>query len=222
MKARHILATLLAGLSLSSGVVAQAATYTLDFSGDICGASGDQACSNYAEIGQSYGDVAGLIDVGYVSRNVSTGSVYEPYLKYWESGYSDLESNAWGGAGASTQYAEITFAPAAGHVVTLLGFSFGDYGNRNNGSSVAILDAVTQAVLWDGGAFDPDLTALSFDLNVSSTNGLILRWGPDTYDTGIDNIKFAVTAVPEPESLALAFAGLMVAGMAARRQRRQG
>lgn len=217
MKARHTLSMALTALTLGT---ANAATYTLDFSGNICGTSGDQACSNYAEIGQNYGDVAGVVDVSHASRNVGTNTVAEPSLKFWESNYSDLEGVAWGGNGSS-QYAEVTFAPAPGQIVTLLSFAFGDYQDRTSGSSAYILDASTQAVLWESGFFNPGTTALSFSPSVSSANGLILRWGPDSYDVGIDNVQFAVTAVPEPESLALATAGLLVAGLAARRQRRQ-
>jgi hypothetical protein len=221
MKARHVLSAALGALGMGFGV-AQAATYTLDFSGDICGASGTAACANYDRIGQSYGDVAGVVDVSHASYNVSTGVAYESFLKYWSTGYSNLQGNAWGGANQSGYYAEIVFAPAAGQVVTLLGFDFGDYQNRNYGSAVSILDASTQAVLWNGGSFNPGTSALTFSPNVSSANGLILRWGPDAYDVGIDNIQFSVTAVPEPESLALAAAGLLIAGLSARRQRRQG
>ena len=219
MKLRHTLSMALTAMTMTFGTV-HAATYTLDFSGDICGASGDQTCSNYAEIGQNYGDVVGVVNVSHVSRNVGTDTVAEPYLKYWESNYSDLDSIAWGGNG-SGQYAEIAFAPATGQIVTLLNLSFGDYQDRTSGSSAYILDASTQAVLWDSGSFNPGTTALSFSPSVSSANGLILRWGPDSYDVGIDNIQFSVTAVPEPDSLALVGSGLLVAGLAARRLRRQ-
>lgn len=220
MKIKHTLSMALAALGMTFGA-AQAATYTLDFSGDICG-NGSQACGNGSLIAQSHGDVAGTVDVSHASYNVSNGSLYANALSYWSGGYSDLTGVAWSGGGGGTQYAEITFTPGAGQLVTLQGFDFGDYANRNDGSSVSIRDAVTQAVLWNGGSFDPGLTATSFNLNVSSANGLILRWGPDVYNVGIDNIRFAVTAVPEPEGIALAAAGLLVAGLAARRQRRQG
>ena len=221
MKARHVLSVALSALGMGFGV-AQAATYTLDFSGNICGASGDQACGNNSIIGPSYGSLDGTLDVSYKSIVASTNQVALDALYYWEASYSDLTGVAWAGNSAGSHYVEITFAPLAGQNVTLLGFDFGDYANRNTGSSVAILDASTREVLWNGGGFDPGPTASSFSLNVSSANGLILQWGADVYNVGIDNIRYSVTAVPEPESLALAAAGLLVAGLAARRQRRQG
>lgn len=221
MKARHFLPAAVLALGMSFGA-AQAATYTLDFSGNICGASGNLACANNSIIASNYGSLTGVLDVGYKTISTATGQVDRDHLFYWESGYSDLIGAAWAGTGRDSHYVEITFAPAAGQTVTLESVDFGDYLNNNTGSSVVVLDAVTREELWDGHGFDSGPTASHLIAGVSSANGLILQWRADTYYVGIDNIRYSVTAVPEPESLALAAAGLLVAGLAARRQRRHG
>ncbi len=55
---------------------------------------------------------------------------------------------------------------------------------------------------------------------VSSANGLVLRFGPDSFNTGIDNISLTVTAVPEPGTWALFAAGLALVGGLSRRRSR--
>lgn len=190
---------------------------TLDFSGSICGVAGDEACSNYSRIGQNYGDVAGLLDVSHRSIQLSDNTTYEDYLKYWSTGYSDLTGVAWGGANATGYASEITFAASAGQQVTIASLDFGDYADRNYGSSVQILDGVGN-VLWDGGAFNPGVTATHFTPAVSGET-LVLRWGPDGYDVGVDNIQINVSAVPEPQTYALMAAGLLAVGAIARRRR---
>ena len=190
----------------------------LDFSGSICGSAGNLACGNYSEIGQNYGDVAGSLDVSHRSALSSNGATYETYLKYWSSGYSDLTGVAWGGGSASSYFSEMTFTPGAGKQVTLNSFDFGDYLNRSYGSSVRILDAATQQVLWEVPSFDAGTTATTFAPAISSASGLILRWGPDGFDTGIDNISVSVSAVPEPGTWALMLGGAALLSARARRR----
>ena len=201
---------------------AHALNVTLDFSGNICGAAGNLACSNYNEIGANYGDQAGALDVSYRSGRTSDGSTYEPFMKFWDNGYSGLQNVAWGGADSASYFSEITFTPLAGQQVTLNSFDFGDYLDRNRGSSVAVYD-LSNVLLWNGGAFDPGLTPTGFSPAISSSSGLVLRFGPDGYDVGIDNINLTVSAaalVPEPETYALMLAGLVALGAAARRRQR--
>ncbi|MET0207932.1 MAG: PEP-CTERM sorting domain-containing protein [Burkholderiaceae bacterium] len=216
--------TALAAIAIVAALpAAQAADVTLDFSGNICGAAGNLACANYSEIGQNYGDIADVLDVSHRSVVAATGATHESFLKFWAANYSDLDGVAWGGADQTGYYSEMTFTAGAGQQVTLNGFDFGDYADRNYGSNASIFD-LGGALLWSSGSFNPGVTSTHFAPSITSTSGLVLRWGPDGYDVGIDNIQLtvgnAVTApVPEPETYALMLAGLVAIGAYARRRR---
>jgi hypothetical protein len=212
---RAAIASILSGLLCGPAL---AMTGVLDFSGNICGEDTDQACSNYARIGQGYGDIAGQLDVSHRSFIAVSGDTYQPYLKFWDAGYSDLRGVAWGGANPSGYGSEISFAPGPGLRVTLDSFDFGDYSDRSYGSQATVHDLLTGDLLWDSGSFDPGPQALGFAPAVGSAGGLILRWGPDGYDVGIDNIQFTLAPVPEPATSLLWAAGLGVMGLLARRR----
>ncbi len=213
-------AALVAAFSLGAGTVQ---AYTLTFDGNICGPGGDSACGNFSQIGSNYGDVASVVDVGYRSALTSNGATHESFLKYWDV-YSNLNSIAWGGSATTGYFSEITFtANNANDTVTLQSFDFGSYQNANRGSQVSIHD-LSGSLLWNGGSFNVAATALNFSPSISNVGGLLLRWGADGYDVGIDNVNYAVssvTAVPEPETYAMMLAGLGLLGFAARRRKQK-
>jgi hypothetical protein len=220
----HRIPTLLATLGLTALLAAAPAAAAtgvlLDFSGNICGNDGNQVCTSGLVIGQNYGDIAGVLDVSHRTLLASTGEMSAPSLNFWAEGYSGLVDVAWGGLNASQYSAEFTFTPGSGHIVTLNSMDFGDYLNRNDGSSAVVLDLLTGATLWSSVAFDAGLTPISFRPGVSSANGLVLRFGPDSFNTGIDNISLTVTAVPEPGVWALFAAGLALVGALSRQRSR--
>jgi hypothetical protein len=217
----------LLGLALAAGAApAHGAVTTLDFSGDICGTAGNGACNANMALGQSYGDSA-QIDVSYRSVNATSGVVYEGFLKYWTGGYGDLNGVVWGGDGRT--FSEIAFTPTAGFEVSLLSFDFATYQNRWNdvpikilsGDGVEIFDS-TLATDW------PTHNSLALNSDYFAS-GIILRWGPNGYDVGLDNIRFDVRAidngggvspVPEPATWAMMIAGFGLAGGAIRARRR--
>ena len=213
----------LAGIAVSAlAAPAFGAVTTLDFSGNICGLAGGDACSNYGVVGQSYGDSAEA-DVSYRSVVKQTGVVFQNHLQFWNAGYGNLAGVVWGGNGAT--FSEIAITPTAGYEVSLLSFDFATYLGRFasvplqvfSGGGVMLLDATLPTDYP---------THNSLTLNTAYFgDGIILRWGPNGYDVGLDNLRFDVraveaTAVPEPASWALMIAGFGLAGAAIRSRRK--
>ena len=215
----------LLGLALAAAAApAQGAVTTLDFSGNICGASGNGACSANSSLGQSYGDSA-QIDVAYRSVNATTNVVYEGFLKYWTGGYGDLNGVVWGGDGRT--FSEIAFTPTAGYEVSLLSFDFATYQGRHDSVPIKILSGDGATTIFDSTLTTDWPTHNSLAVNSAYfADGIILRWGPNGYDVGLDNIRFDVraidsgSAVPEPATWAMMIAGFGLAGGAIRTRRR--
>jgi hypothetical protein len=198
-----------------------AATTTLTFDGNICGVAGNQVCTSGSQIGQNYGDSA-QANVSYRSINTSTNATDEAFLKLWTSGYGDLNNVVWGGQNAAGYRSEITLTPKAGFEIALLGFDAACYQNRAScrtlnykvSSGSTVIDAASVSTNSPGHR--------SVALIGDYVRGpIVLSWGPDGYDVGLDNIAFdvrAVAGVPEPASWAMMLGGLGLMGAAARRR----
>lgn len=197
---------------------------TLDFTGNICGAAGNQACGDGSQIGQNYGDRAG-VDVSYRSALNTTGVTAEPFLKFWNGNYGDLQGVVWGGSEATATYSEITFTALAGFEVALTGFDAACYLNRASCQSFPFsVSEIGGGVVASGTNTPPSGQHVTQSLELGySTTGYVLRWGPDGYDGGLDNITFDVravtSAVPEPASWAMLMTGFGLVGGSLRRRR---
>jgi hypothetical protein len=212
-----------AALLLVGAQGAAAATYTLDFSGLIC--NGGMACMNGQEIDQTYGDVAGVVDVTY-DRNGAAGR--QPAF-YWSAPYETLMHVAYGDVGQSLL---IFFTAAPGKEVTINGFDIAPYADRNAGTTVRVIDEANATV-----DFEQDFTTVSTQGVTSfakpATPGawtstiMGIALGPDIYNVGIDNISFTVSEpngggvnpIPLPAAAWLLLGGLGALGAAARRRR---
>lgn len=211
-------------LGIAAATPAAAVTTTLDFSGNICGVAGNQACGNSSQIGQTYGDGTG-VDVIYRGFNANTGVTTEAFLKYWGGGYGDLQHVAWTGSDSANFTAEITFSALAGYELTVLGFDAGCYLNRTSCQNFPFsISEVGGGLAASGSATPAEGSHDSFTFNLGySSSGYILRWGPDAYDGGLTNIAFDVRAtgmggVPEPSAWALLILGFGLVGGAMRRR----
>lgn len=212
---------LVGSLGLAAATPAAAITTTLDFAGNICGVAGNQACGNGSQIGQNYGDGTG-VDVSYRSYLQSNGTTSEAYLKHWASGYGDLQNVVWGGFDPTNYGAEIRFMPLAGYELRLLGFDAGCYLNRASCRSFNF--AISGGHSANGTATPAANSHDSFAFNFNYTaSTVILRWGPDAFDGGLDNIAFdvrriAVGGIPEPTTWALLIMGFGFVGGAMRKR----
>jgi hypothetical protein len=208
----HLAAAAVAMTSLSIGSSASAAVLTFD--GAICG--GATSCSNGETIDQSYGDSA-LIDVMY-DRNQST-AVLNNFL-YWADAYSGLTNIGYADSGA---IGSIFLRPLLGSLVTLNSFNLGAWPNFDRPSQVTILDGLGTTLFSSGPITVLGATPSLFSGSYASLNGIEIRFGPDAFNVGIDNIDFTVAngpaAVPEPASWALMIAGFGLVGSAMRRRK---
>lgn len=167
------------------------------------------ACANGLAINQATGDIAGELDVVYTNRvgpgNAAPFSTNLSGIRWFNTGYGDLAGVAWGRGDDGV--AEIALLPAPGYQVTLTGFDLGSFS----------ADVNTQYTVYDGNytplassgplSLDAFGTAgrirYSYAFDLTSANGLIVQWGPDSSSVALDNLAFGVTAVPAPGSLAL-------------------
>ena len=195
--------------ALGLGTSANAATLT--FEGLICDTPGN-SCANFDSILQSYGDVAGQLDVQYDSDINNPG--VSPF-RYWADNYSGLFDVAFGEVGSTV---EIYLQPLSGYQITLLGFDIGSWPNADASSQVTVLGG-------DGSVISSTFAAIlgaaptHFAPGSTRTDGFRIQFGPDAFDIGIDNIKFEITAVPEPSTWAMMILGFGAAGSMIRRRR---
>ncbi len=217
-----MLSTAVLAATFALAATPAAAATTLTFS-NACGG----LCADGDNISQSYGDIAGLLNLSYrsVASNGSTTSVGT--VRSWTTGYGDLTDVIWGAEGGTLEIAFSLLAP--NKLITLNSVNYAAWGG----------DAVqTQLALYSfgnvGGFYLPlmpsgSLTApgeghATWAPNFSSASGFILHFGPDGYFGGIDNLTFTISDinvagdVPEPTTWLSMILGFGLIGSAARRR----
>lgn len=204
------------GMVLALGLAAGAAqSATLTFDGNICSGA---SCSNGNSIDQTYGDIAGQIDVEY-DANRSTAALDDLY--FWTTGYETLTNVAYGTSGAGGL--SIVINALAGFNVALSSFDIAPYINRSRNTLVQIIDLATNTLLVDD-VYTPLSTAgvTSYNAGWASTVGLQINLGPDAWDVAIDNVVYSATTaspVPLPAALPLFLVALGGLGVASRRRK---
>jgi PEP-CTERM motif-containing protein len=205
----------------------QAQSFQLDF-GDgplpptICSSNADGSglmmlCGDGARINQSYGDVAGVLDVSYSDRNATTPTS----LNWWASNYNDLYGVLWVGSGDANSHARVELKPLGGETINLTHFDLGAWFNATLPTTVDVYEIGSTASLFNfsGPVGSGASTHASFNMNLSSSNGFWIEWRNSAYNVGIDNIDFAISVIPEPGTYAMLMAGLALLGFVARRRR---
>ena len=214
-------AAMLLGLAATASPAA-AATTVLRFGDATC--DGGKACFDGAAIDANYGDGAG-VDVGYRSVSTATNNTYQSYLKHWRAGYGDLSGVVYGGSTMTGERSEILLKALPGYQLSLLSFDFGTYLRNSATVPISITTLGGQSIFGDRLSTTPGLHS---NLAVNSdyfSDGILISWGPDGYNVGLDNIAFdarriATGAVPEPATWAMLICGFGGVGSILRRRRR--
>jgi hypothetical protein len=216
MNKRRI-AGLVFGSALGLLVAHSAKADLLTFEGNICGG----ACSNFAYVDQSYGDVSGQLDVQY-NTNAALPALWgttDGRVQWWADAYSTLTSVMFGTAGTAVG---VFLKPLSGYQVTLNGFDLGMWPNATHESQVTITDGLSNTLLSTGFQNFPGDVPTHFAGPYTSSSGIYILFGPDGYNGGIDNIDFtvsAVSAVPEPSTWAMMILGFAGVGFVAYRRK---
>jgi len=193
---------------------AQAALLTFD--GNICAGS---PCAPGWLIDANYGSTA-EVTVSYADRQAAGNSaLISSQLLFWTTDYNNLINVAYG-----TNVAEIRLTPDALHSVTLNSFDLGAWPNTTRNTQYTIYDGL-YTTLFSSGAIvvGTGNVASSFAPNITSGNGIIIQFGPDAFNVGIDNINFTANLlnpnqIPEPATLLLLGTALLAAAAARKRQ----
>jgi hypothetical protein len=195
-------------LSFTQGEKARAAV--IDF--DQAQACGGSPCDNFANnsISQSYGDIASVVDISYLSA--ASG------LNWWGVGYTPLVGVAYGQTNTS-----ITIAALNGQSVTLNGFDMAAFVTDVGLATVVTIDDLLGNNLAVSSTTVGHPTHFGF--NVTSSNGIRISWqGTNNLNVAIDNIDYTLTnvgPVPEPSTWAMMLLGFAGVGFVAYRRARK-
>lgn len=208
MKRGWLAAVTLAALSsLLPAVSARASV--IDF--DQALACGGASCDNFSNniISQSYGDVAGVVDLSYSS---AAGG-----LNWWGNGYLPLVGVAYGQSSTS-----ITITPLNGQAVTLNGFDMAAFGTDTGLSTLVTIEDLSGNNLAVSSTTVTHPTTFAF--NVTGANGIRISWNSENnLNVAIDNIDYSLVSVapiPEPATWAMMLLGFAGTGLMAYRRSR--
>lgn len=207
----------LVGLSMLAPLAAQATvlTFTSTFGTGGLGAYGDRV-STSPQGGTTYGEGDGWTP-NVVLDFVTLSNAGPATL--WNSGYASLSGAL--GHGSFNVPSRIDFKPDAGYVVTLRGFDIATWSSGSYQTNIRIWD--------DSTSFDSPLFSFNQSLSPNivyrplatpiAGTGTLRLYVSNLGSTGLDNVHFIQSAVPEPASLAMMSLGVAGLLLATRRRR---
>lgn len=207
-------------------LVANAASATtLTFGSNACAVS----CTNGAAISQSYGDLAGILDISYrtVTAPGSTTATADP-VSYWGAGFGDLTTGVWGSNNDLSGTVEVVFKlidPT--RKITFNSVEFAGFAGTPEATKLALYSLAGSgagALLTSlPSATAPGTGHLTWAPSIQQTGGIVFHIGPSGYNTGFTNLTYTLeplAAVPEPATWGMLVVGFAAAGFAMRRRAR--
>jgi hypothetical protein len=168
-------------------------------------------------ISQTYGDVAGLVDVTY-SYFASGSSTSNTTLQTYGGGYDDLVYVAWYGSSGGGDRAQVSLASVNGSQVTLDSFDLGVWsGGRGSPETVTVYEIGQATPVFTQQFSENNNLHHSFSIGLQSTSGFVIEWSSPWW-VAIDNISSSAAPIPEPGTWALMLAGMLAVGAAVRRR----
>lgn len=221
MRARSI-----AGAALFMFVMAllpcAAMARVLNFSGPgVCtdASSGNgtvMACTNDAYIAQSYGDIAGMVDVRYAAPRLSDTS-----LQWQDTGFNNLQGVARAAGSEDNSMGRVDLVPLNGMAIALTHFDLGAFPNTFRHTEIWIYDLNGNLLAGLFGSVvgnERDNLPSSFNGNWFSPSGIRIEWADSAHSVGIDNITYNFAAVPEPSAYMRFAFGLAALALLMRRR----
>lgn len=214
------LGAVLALVLSASAAPALAATHTIVYGPGACAGG----CVNDGDqISELFGSVPDV-----VVQNLRLADGYVPVdggLNYWPDSFSGSSVAYVEDSSGTTRGAVALFNNnVAGGYITLVSADFGGYPD----AAVDIgweLYSTTGTISTGSVTTNPTaLTTVNFNVTAGYNQPIVLIFGPDAYNGGVQNIVFRFDstlpgAVPEPGAWALLIAGFGLAGASLRRRR---
>ena len=215
----YLSAAVLAGAVAFVAAPASAAT-TLNFSNACVG-----ACFSGNSVSQSYGDIAGVLNISYRSVTGQGSAINAGPAFYWGVGYGDLQDVIWGAQYGTLEIAFELLQPGAQITLNSVDFAafigtnvstnFALYSKNNVNVGAALMSSDGIAALTTGHSV--------WSPNITSADGFVFHFGPDGFNVGIDNLTYTISyvsvpAVPEPTTWLSMILGFGLVGAAARRR----
>ena len=172
--------------------------------------------SNFDPIPLTYGDTP-MVDVSHQVRDGfgSGSNTIATRLSFWDFGYGDLVNVAWSTTNNATHVGELRIdAVSPSGTVTLDFFELAGWQTDQTGKEIRIYDESWKLL---ANYTNQTISGVSHNsyFPALSASSLIVQWD-HPWAVAIDNINFS--AIPEPSSIA--FAGVLVLGLAIQNRRR--
>jgi hypothetical protein len=208
---------LVAGGALLSLLALPGHATVIDFTNTNCKSAGVPCV-----IPQTYGDTDD-VDVSHRIIQKSNGhTVGIGLFEYKTVGYGDLTHVVYGGYDAYNYLSEITLTAKPGRLLSLQSFDFATFGNRAAKVPISVFDLAGN-VLVSGNFSTNSPKHATLAANTGYLSGVIIRWGPDSVNVGLDNITYnaePALPAPEPATWAMMLMGFGALGTAMRRRQR--